>query len=347
MQLNPFRQILAIALCLCTLLTLVPFANAAASIKKKTEQVQTQETVVTAVVTGRVNFRTEPNTSCKSMGFLNKNTQAIVLDNTSTPGWWKVSIDGKEGYVTADYIKLTEGQPAPAPAPETQKPQSSTPSQVKPSGKDPNASKIAAAKKKNSDTIGWIRVPNTNIDDPILYRSNFYYADHDINKKSSLEGVYPYYGVKTKNIALFGHNLRGSGKGFHEMHHMQETALGYSRCQTGSCKKSLGSKHANWVKDNRIWDISIFGMTKWEVWAMYEVKANEPMSTLRNNWSPLKGASNSTVQNWINGQLKRSEVNFGVSVSPKDQFLTIITCGTNYDSANANSRLFIFLKNVG
>ena len=79
---------------------------------------------------------------------------------------------------------------------------------------------------------------------------------------------------------------------------------------------------------------------------MYEVKANEPISTLRNNWSALSGSGKASVQSWIDGQIKRSQLNFGVDVTASDQLMTLITCGTNYDSATANSRLFVFLKNV-
>ena len=49
----------------------------------------------------------------------------------------------------------------------------------------------------------------------------------------------------------------------------------------------------------------------------------------------------------IQHQLSRSQVNFGTKVSADDVFLTIYTCGTNYDSSTAQSRLYYFLKAVG
>jgi len=325
-------RMMALALSLVSLFAVSGVALAAE------ETVVAEEAQAEATVTGNASLREKPSGSADRIVSLKKGATVTVLDS-SNKSWWKVrTADGQEGYLGASYIQL-----AGDAAQEDKKAGSSAVS----SSKDVNAAKIAAAKKKNSDVIGWINVPNTNIDDPILYAPNFYYANYNIDKKKSLEGVYPYYNKLTKNIALFGHNLRGSGKGMHALHHMQETALGYSRCQNSSCGRSLGSTHKNWQKENRVWNISLFGKTKWEVFAMYEVKANEPISTLRNNWSPLSGASESAVQKWLDGQLKRSEIDFGVSVSPKDTFLTIITCGTNYDSATANSRLFVFLKCVG
>ncbi len=302
-------------------------------------------------------------TKFSSLLTLPKGAVVDVLDK-SNPDWYKVSYDDTVGFVGSsflDYDASVAASEAPAaqekpPAAAIQAPMaqekppaataSDAPAPEASGSKDPNKNKIASAKAKNKDTVGWISVPNTNIDYPILYGRDFYYANRNINKKNSLEGVYPYYGYLTKNVVLFGHNLRKSRTGFHEMHHMQETALGKSKCQSSACGRSLGSKHKDWIEDNRVWNISIYGKTKWEVFAMYEVKANEPKSTLRNNWSSLYASSDAAVQQWLDKQLKRSEISFGVSVSPRDTLMTIITCGTNYDSATANSRLFVFLKCV-
>lgn len=310
----------------------------------------------TAVTTEKTIMRAEAGSSYRTLATLESGTQVTVLDNATVPGWWKVSYNEKEGYVEARALQYGKaaapaaGQPdaqanAPTPTPAATN-QNTTADQV--SAGDPNASKIAEAKKINSDTVGWISVPNTNISDPILYRANFYYQNRNIYKKKSLEGVYPYYSFKQKNVVIFGHNLRGSGKGFHQLHHLQEAATGSSKCKYSACKKSISDLSGWYKKDSgRIWNISIYGTSKWEVFAMYEVPKNEKIETLRNNWNPLTGYSQQSVQSWIDGQIKRSEINFGVSVSGSDQLMTIITCGTNYDSATANSRLFVFLKNVG
>jgi hypothetical protein len=136
---------------------------------------------------------------------------------------------------------------------------------------------------------------------------------------------------------VFGLNLRGSS-------HIppaapSRTALGI---QIQSAIAAVApSSLKDWYKPLRPQrDVAIYGTQKWEVFAMYEVKANEPISTLRNNWNPLAGASTATVQKWIDGQISRSEIKFGVSVKPTDQLMTLITCGNNYDYSTANSRLF-------
>ncbi len=399
---------------------------------------------VTAVTTGSAMLRTGPGTSYTSLTKVAKGTTVTVLDNTSTSGWWKVNVSGQEGYITAQYLKISSvsaptsekvtkevvtirntvlrtgpsrsydlvtkiepgehvsildatfsktwvpasyngvtgyidlahvkedsllsaessaatPKPTATPAPTaTPKPaaaaaanaqtatgdvaEEGTKTSTNISASDTLAKKIASAKKINSDTLGWISVPGTNVDEPILYGANWYYASHNIYKKKSYEGVYPFSNRLTKNVVVFGHNLRGSSSVFHQLHHLQEAALGYSKCQSGSCGRGLSSSLKDWYKTSagRTWNISIFGRQKWEVFAMYEVKANEPIATLRNNWN----LSPASAKSWIDYQLNRSEIKFGVPVTEKDQLMTLITCGTNYDSATANSRLFVFLKNV-
>ena len=50
------------------------------------------------------------------------------------------------------------------------------------------------------------------------------------------------------------------------------------------------------------------------------------------------------VQEWIDDQLERSQIDFGVEVSTSDQFLTLYTSGDNKDSDETH--LFFFLKQV-
>ena len=54
------------------------------------------------------------------------------------------------------------------------------------------------------------------------------------------------------------------------------------------------------------------------------------------------------VQEWINTQLARSEIDLGIDVSPEDTFLTLYTCGDYHISDTTNqARLYIFLRRVG
>ena len=56
--------------------------------------------------TAQVKFRTEPNTDCAVLGFIDMGTEVLLLEELN--GWYKVSYDGKEGYISADYSRIVE-----------------------------------------------------------------------------------------------------------------------------------------------------------------------------------------------------------------------------------------------
>lgn len=79
--------------------------------------------------------------------------------------------------------------------------------------------------KVNPDIVGWIRVPNTNIDLPVLQgheNDPEFYLDHDYNKKPSKFGSVfadyrgPVAGDKSMSMILYGHTLN-SGRMFSEL----------------------------------------------------------------------------------------------------------------------------------
>lgn len=53
-----------------------------------------------------VNVRAEANTDAAVLGKINKGTEFTVLDKTN--GWFKISYNGNEGYVSGDYFEVTK-----------------------------------------------------------------------------------------------------------------------------------------------------------------------------------------------------------------------------------------------
>lgn len=211
-----------------------------------------------------------------------------------------------------------------------------------PSAGSGSSTDYASAHKINSDVVGWIKVPNTNINYPILYDKSgkFFYNDHDINKKNTgtpgTGSIYTVYGDVTRNIIISGHNMRVSGTMFHELHKIQDN------------KSNLTTR------SNRVFSVKLPGFghwndqmqSKWEVFALYETKDSEPASTLSYNINPLSKSSKADIEKWISTQKNRSEVKLDVDVSSSDIFMTLLTCGDNYDYSDAQSRLYVFLKCV-
>ena len=224
----------------------------------------------------------------------------------------------------------------------------------------PYADKMNQARNQNSDVLGWINIPGTNIDYPILYGEKWFYADHDINmEENSIGSVYSHlnmvsyeeYGV-SQNLVVAAQNARVSGTLFHQLHHIQEVNLGQTNCAYRKCNMELDPAVLPdlTTPEGRTWDISVCGIdARWEVWSMYEGGPNmKEELEYYNTWFILHDRhipkTEQDVQEWIDDQLERSQIDFGVEVSTSDQFLTLYTSGDNKDSDETH--LFFFLKQV-
>ena len=80
--------------------------------------------------------------------------------------------------------------------------------------------KLEELQKENSDIIGWLEIPNTNISYPVLQGTdNSYYMTHNYNKKYSKEGSlfldkdYDWT-IPSSNLLIYGHNNRGTNEMF-------------------------------------------------------------------------------------------------------------------------------------
>jgi cell wall-associated NlpC family hydrolase len=72
----------------------------------------------TAVVERTVTFRSAPNTSSTSYGYIRANTNLTVLE-VPNKYWIKVQYNGRQGYVSSNYVNMngTVSNPAPTPIP--------------------------------------------------------------------------------------------------------------------------------------------------------------------------------------------------------------------------------------
>ncbi len=273
----------------------------------------------------------KPQDEPTGMNFENDTTPTPALAATPSPDAATPQLPSEspdpEASVSPDVDTLPTIEPVDVPDPGLSK---ETPK--------PGAPKnYKEAKKINKDVIGWIKVPGTNIDYPILFDkgNDFKYNYHDIyGEKSSPASIYSYWNNQTRNFIISGHNSRTSGTMFHELHKVQNN------------KSNLTSS------SNRTFSISLPGIydeTKWEVFALYETKDKEPSSTRKYNTDHLSkdgGTDFEAIQKWIDTQKEKSEVKLDVNPKTTDFFITLVTCGDNYDNSTAESRLYVFLRSV-
>lgn len=165
---------------------------------------------------------------------------------------------------------------------------------------------LTELKKKNSDTIGWINVNNTNVNYPIVqYTDNDYYLHHSYDKSYNEAGwIYLDYrnndSFDDKNNIIYGHQRNDN------------TMFG-----------SLGNVlNYNWYtnKDNHIIRISTEKEnTLWQIISVYKIPVESYYITV--NFTSIE-----KYQEFLNTITGRSIHNFNTEINTDDKILTLSTC---------------------
>lgn len=165
---------------------------------------------------------------------------------------------------------------------------------------------IKTLKEKNSDTIGWINVNNTNINYPFVQsKDNKYYLNHSFDKKYNEAGwVFMDYrnnsNLDNKNTILYAHSR-------------------IDKTMFGSLNKTLKS---NWYtnKDNHIIRISTeTENTLWQIFSVYKIEVESYY--IKTNF-----ANDAKYTEFLNTLKSRSLYDFNTNLTSDDRILTLSTC---------------------
>lgn len=189
------------------------------------------------------------------------------------------------------------------------------------SGKQPSESpsdRIRSLQRINPDIVGWITVPNTVIDLPVVQAQKGdpdFYLTHDYRKKYSAYGTVfadyrgPVADPAEKSIILYGHSLI-SGRMF--------TQLKY-------CKSLDFYKTAPVVTFD-----SAQGSSKWKIISVFVTNTRadqgEPFDYIRTVFS-----SDADYLDFVYQLRIRSLYNTGVSFNAQDKILLLSTCSYEFD----------------
>lgn len=174
---------------------------------------------------------------------------------------------------------------------------------------------------KNSDTVGWIKVNNTNVNYPVVQTNdNAYYLKHDFNKKSNRSGwVYADYRDDFKyfgnNSIIYAHNTRTDT--------MFSTL---TWCLKDSWYTNVDNHYikVSTPTSNTVWKIFSIYMIKTEVYYLKTYFETEEEH-----------------QKFVDTIKGRSIYNFNEDISTEDKILTLSTC--NNDSTK---RIVIHAKMI-
>ena len=165
---------------------------------------------------------------------------------------------------------------------------------------------ITSLKEKNSDTVGWINVNNTNINYPYVQTTdNKYYLNHSYDKSYNEAGwVFMDYrnnsNLDNKNTILYAHSR-------------------LDKTMFGSLSKVFRREwHTN--KDNHIIRISTENEnTLWQIFSVYKIEEESYYIT-------TEFYSDDNYMEFLNTITSRSIYNFNTSLGIDDRILTLSTC---------------------
>ncbi len=170
---------------------------------------------------------------------------------------------------------------------------------------------FAALKEKNPDVCGWITVPNTNVDYPILQsqpgEDNDYYLTHNIDRKYSSSGsIYIQRNNSNqftdRNTVIYGHNMKNKTM-FRTLHNFRDPKFfaenEYFTIYTPGHIKTYHIFSAYRYDNRHI--LNSFDFTDMSVFQEYLDFATNPQSMIKN-------------------------VRSGVKVTADDQIVTLSTC---------------------
>ncbi len=282
---NYIKQLIATTIKSCCLiiilLSFMAFAFVFYNNKKSLENVNAIKDNITEYLDNKIKENENNNQDTPNPDDNNSGEITNTPDNTETPD-------------TPNNPDIPDNNKTPAPIVEEKNPV------------------IMALKDLNSDTVGWLNVPETTIDYPIVQTTdNDYYLKHNFNKTRDYSGwVFMNYAnsstVMDQNTIIFAHNRY------------------YSKTMFGTLS-SVGKKawYQN-AKNNLITYNDVNAEMKWEVFAAYTIPVTDDY--LQTNFS-----NQEEFFNFINLIRSRSVFKSDVNITADDKILTLSTCANTQD----------------
>ena len=253
-------------------------------------------------------------------------TAEFLTDSDISVSTFQIVPDTASNAVVAPVIPLDEKPAlddsitqAPSNRDDNAKPLPETPVSGAQSSSNDSAIDLAALKKQNKDFVAWLNIPGTKVDYPVVLSDNTdYYLTHTFSGAKSSLGTLFSLGktdyANGKAIAIYGHHITGSGE------KMFKPLLSYK-------EQSFYTEH------QYIHLTTMSGERTYKIFAVVNLTNSE--------WDPSTAtfASNDEFMTYVNRACEQALYSTGVSVSPSDRILTLITCDRSY--AGSEGRLVV------
>ena len=179
-------------------------------------------------------------------------------------------------------------------------------------------------KNENNDTVGWIQVPNTKINYPVVQGDdNDYYLNHNFYKKYNLAG-WPFLDYRNNlnndyNTIIYGHNRLDDS-------------------MFGTLKKLLSEDyHSN---NKYIYFNTSDTMNTYEIISVYTINANDFKANINFN-------NDTEYSDYLENIKNMSTIKLNNNVTYKDKIITLYTCSDNTNDRTIVHAKLIQTKKVG
>ena len=162
----------------------------------------------------------------------------------------------------------------------------------------------------NEETVGWITIPGTNIDYPVVKtNNNDFYLDHNFEKQKDYNGWVFMNHLNNprdlnKNTIIFAHNRYYSGVMF------------------GTLSNLTKEKWYSQAKNISIFYNTLYEEMEWEVFSIYRVQVTD-------DYLQTSFSNDTEWLDFINLLKQRSMFASDTSITPDDKILTLSTCLEN------------------
>ena len=159
---------------------------------------------------------------------------------------------------------------------------------------------------KNSDTVAWLKVENTNINYPIVQtKDNNYYLKKAFDKSYNGAGwLFMDYRNDSKN---FGTNT---------------IIYGHSMLNTTMFGTLLKTKKASWYENKDNWVIKLSTPNEYTLWQVFSIYSTEA----ENYYIKTEFNGEKSIEEFLDTILTRSIYNFNTDLISSDKILTLSTC---------------------
>ncbi len=180
---------------------------------------------------------------------------------------------------------------------------------------------------RNNDMVGWVKIGDTQIDYPVMYKSEdwMYYMKRNFDGESQSRGT-PFVDIDcdvfkpSTNIIIYGHNMRDKSM-FGALHYYKDKSF--------------------WETHSDIYFDTLYKRGTYKIFAVLETTANDTDGAFKYNQN-TELATEEDFNNFVTTAKYLSFYDTGITPQFGDELLTLSTCA--YDVSNG--RIIVIAKKV-